>query len=514
MAMSLAQLCAPWEELSLTGSPETQVEEVIVDSRQARPGTLFVAIAGSTSDGHRYLPAVREAGCEVVMIASHHQGEMNREPADRWPAATIAVPDTRGWPARLARQLHGRPDEDLLVVGVTGTNGKTTVAWLLQSMLESLAGPCGLLGTIRYETGAASQPAPLTTPDGPALYGLLAEMRIHDCRAVSMEISSHALDQERTADLALDLAVLTNLGRDHLDYHRDQAAYLEAKARILDLLRPSHLRGKPAGKVVVNAGDPAFSGLDLEDLSALRYAVVSPAELTGPVDLWVTHAELNLQGSRIEWSHADRGLSLQSRLVGKFNVANLTAALAAGLALGFSAADCCAALAEAPQIPGRMQPFSLPNGAVAVVDYAHTPDALAAVLTAGRELTPGRLSVVFGCGGDRDRGKRPLMGEVAARLADRIWITTDNPRSEDPAAICQAIAAGCQPATPSVARECHTILDRTHAIETALAAAAAGDLVVVAGKGHEDYQLVGDERRHLDDSEIIQDWIAARGRDG
>jgi UDP-N-acetylmuramoyl-L-alanyl-D-glutamate--2,6-diaminopimelate ligase len=393
---------------------------------------------------------------------------------------------------------------------VTGTNGKTTVSFLLRGMLKELTGPCGLLGTVRYEDGRRTQAAPLTTPAGPQLYELLARMVANGCRAASLEISSHALDQGRVADLALDVAVLTNLGRDHLDYHPSREDYLAAKAGILKLVQASRRRGKKPGAVAVNAADLAFSGLDLSGLRVVRYAAQPLPDGCEPVDLQVVSSRLGLDGTHVTFQHAGGQVQLGSRLVGRFNVENLTAALAAGLGLGFPLERCAQALGNVGQVPGRLERFVLPGGGLAVVDYAHTPDALAAVLATCRELTTGSLLVVFGCGGDRDRGKRPLMGAVAARGADHVWITSDNPRSEDPAAICQQIVEGFNLIKQPHARSCRVLVDRAAAISSALAAARPLDIVIVAGKGHEDYQLIGERRLELDDRRIITDWIAQR----
>ncbi len=514
MAMKCVQLCAEWRELSLEGDGEIIIEEVSMDSRHCGPGVLFVAVTGSLVDGHDYVAAAVAAGCAAVLVAARRRAALDLAPAEGRPAAVITAADTSLWPARLSRELGGRSDAEMVVAGVTGTNGKTTVAFLLRRLLERLVGPCGLLGTIRYEIGDETMPAPLTTPDGTLLYGLLGRMRRRGCRAVAMEVSSHALDQGRVADLALDVAVLTNLGRDHLDYHRDLDDYLAAKVKIIDLVRPSERRGKKVGSVVLNAADPAFASLATDDLPVLRFAAGEPGEGSSRVDLQVVESRLSLQGTRLTLVYAGQELELTSPLVGRFNVENLTAALAAGLALGLPAAACCAALAEVDQVPGRMQRFVLPGGAMAVVDYAHTPDALAALLTTCRELAAERLLVVFGCGGDRDRGKRPLMGAVAARLADRVWITSDNPRSEDPAAITAAVIRGYTAERNRRAEVCHKLLDRRCAVEAALAEACPGDLVVVAGKGHENYQLVGDQRLDLDDSVTIRDWIVRSSNDG
>ena len=509
--MTLTEICAPWPDLEILGPAEAPVTAVVEDSRQVARGAMFVAVAGSEADGHDFVERAVAAGATAVGVDRARLTEMRAALPDTCPVAWVVASCTRGLPARLAREFEGRPDTRLITVGVTGTNGKTTTTFLLQSLLGRLGVPCGLLGTIRYDDGCEQIPAPLTTPGGPVLYHWLSRMNAAGCGAAAMEISSHALDQGRPGELALDAAVLTNLGRDHLDYHGEAAAYLAAKARILDLLRPGPQRGKPAGTVVVNVGDPALAGLDLGDLPAVRFAVSCDSAVAA--DLAVRSVDLTLQGIRLELDWRGRCFGLESPLVGRFNVENLTAAVAVGLALGHEPDACAAALSDLDQVPGRLERFILPVGALAVVDYAHTHDALAAVLTACRELSRNRLTVVFGCGGDRDRGKRPLMGRVAAELADQVWITSDNPRHEDPASICAAIAAGFDDAVGSGrASRCEVVVDRTTAITAALAAATAGDVVVVAGKGHEDYQQIAGEVLHLDDREIIRDWIAGEVR--
>ncbi len=498
--MTLDRLCAPWPELQLVGHKDVTVERVVADSREAGPGSLFVAVA----DGHHHVPAALAGGASAVAVDARRLPEVRAALLEPEPAAWVVAPCTRGLPARLARECEGRPDQQLVAAGVTGTNGKTTVSFLMRELLGRVVGPCGLLGTIRYDDGREQTSAPLTTPGGPLLYHWLGRMVANGCRAVALEVSSHALDQDRAAELALDVAILTNLGRDHLDYHGDLGAYLAAKARIVDLVVAGPRRGKPAGALVVNGADPAFASLDTRELEVVRFAAVAGVT----ADLRVTGVQLGLDGLRLELDFRGRRLALASPLVGRFNVENLTAALAAGLALGLGADACVEALAGVDQVPGRLERFPLPAGGLAVVDYAHTHDALAAVLNTCRELTDGRLLVVFGCGGDRDRGKRPLMGAVAATHADVAWITSDNPRSENPDAICAEIAAGFDSAREPRARSREVIVDRRTAIAAALAAAGPRDVVVIAGKGHEDYQLVGGQRLHLDDRETVRDWIA------
>ncbi len=486
--------------------PSAPLTGVTADSRQAGPGVVFVAVRGSSGDGHAFLADAARNGCAAVVV-DEGWAQSGPLPGPGGPVPVIAVPSTRPVPALAARLLAGRPDRDLLTAGVTGTNGKTTVAFLLQGVFGRLQGPCGLLGTIRYQAGDHVESAPLTTPGGPVLYSWLQRMVSAGCRSVALEVSSHALDQQRAAGLQLDVAVMTNLGRDHLDYHRTIEDYLAAKARILDLLRPAACAGGMPGAAVINVGDPALAGLDVRGVPLVRFATGRPVS-GARAELQVLEAELTLAGTRLSCDWRGSRLELRSPLVGRYNVENLTAALGAALALGFEPELVLEALGGLSQVPGRMERFPLPAGGLAVVDYAHTHDALAAVLAAADELAAGEVFAVFGCGGDRDRGKRPLMGQVAMAGADRVWITSDNPRSEDPALICEDILAGCDQVPSPRAQSRTVIVDRTSAIRAALAAAGPQDVVVIAGKGHEDYQLIGGRVLHLDDREIVRNWIA------
>lgn len=499
MELTLAALCRDLPGVDGAGAGQGPVFRVTADSREAGPGVLFVAVRGASGDGHAYAAAALAAGCPAVVV------EDATAVPDAPPGRVLVAADTRPLPALFARRLAGEPDLALRTAAVTGTNGKTTTAFLLRALLGALHGRCGLVGTIEYDDGRDRTPAPLTTPGGPVLFELLGRMVANGCRAVAMEISSHALDQGRVAGLELDVAVMTNLGRDHLDYHGDLDRYLAAKARITVLLRPAR-GGAAAGAVVVNRQDERLRTVDVSGRRTVGFAA-DPRQPAHGADLRVTTATLRMDGTRLELDWRGRPLRLESPLVGRFNVENLAAALAAGLALGYEPADCCAALAAVPQVPGRLERLPLPNGAIAVVDYAHTHDALAAVLGACRELTAGRLLAVFGCGGDRDKGKRPLMGAVVARDADLAWITSDNPRSEDPGSICAQIAEGFAAQPEPRARLSRVVVDRRSAIHEALTAAQPGDIVVVAGKGHEDYQLIGGRRLDFDDRQVIRDWL-------
>jgi UDP-N-acetylmuramoyl-L-alanyl-D-glutamate--2,6-diaminopimelate ligase len=517
VTLSLQQILNEIPDLKGYGDLDVPIDSVTADSRSCGPGVLFVAVAGSGQDGHDYLDQAQAAGTEAVIRSQVSLGS-NSEPDTTSPgcprAVAVAV-NTRPIPALIARLLADRPDRNLRVAGITGTNGKTTVAFLLQQLLTALHGPCGLLGTIRYEDGRDTLPAPLTTPGGPVFYDWLGRMVANGCRSASMEISSHALDQDRTAGLELDVAVMTNMGRDHLDYHQDIESYLGAKTRILELLLnggQSTERKRRPGALVLNTDDPLLAAIPTGDLKVIRFSVGGHGATRA--DLVVTGSQLELAGTRLVFKWRGQELHVDSPLVGRFNVENLAAALAAGIGLGFDPRECATALGGVTQVPGRLERFLLPNGALAVVDYAHTHDALAAVLEACDELTGARLLTVFGCGGDRDTGKRPLMGAVAAKCSDLAWITSDNPRSEEPTSICAQVVRGAGSVADPRATDIHVIVDRRSAIEAALSETRAGDIVVIAGKGHEDYQLVGNEVLSLDDRAIVREWIERHKSDG
>jgi UDP-N-acetylmuramoyl-L-alanyl-D-glutamate--2,6-diaminopimelate ligase len=514
VALTIGSLCSGLPGVELTGNAETTITQITADSRLTGPDVLFVAVPGTGRDGHAFIDDVLATGCRSLVLQKDRVEQGSLVP-DGFSGTVVLADRTRPMPALLGRRLNGDPDRNLLTAGVTGTNGKTTVSFLIREMLNCLHGPCGLLGTITYEDGKTRETAPLTTPPGDVFYGWLGRMVANGCQSVAMELSSHGLDQERTAGLGLDVAVMTNLGRDHLDYHSDTADYLAAKARILELLRTgteNEGTGRP-GVLVLNQDDPNLAGLDTGGIETVRFSARSSTG-AGDADLKVRNAVLELEGTRLVLDWRGQQLNIDSPMVGRFNVENLTSALAAGLALGLDPVACAHALGGVPQVPGRLERFVLPNGGLAVVDYAHTHDALTAVLKACDELNDRHLLVVFGCGGDRDTGKRPLMGRVAAQESDQAWITSDNPRSEEPGGICRDIMAGFDQVPEPRAKGRELIVDRREAIEAALAAAGPGDIIVVAGKGHEDYQLIGTRVVDLDDRAIITDWIERNPKHG
>ncbi len=493
--MNLVELAAalPGAELadSSNTNPGAGVLRVESDSRRVRAGDLFVAIRGEKSDG---LAHAAEA------IARGAVGVVSDRPAPAGVAAPwIRVPEPRRAMGLLAARLAGDPAERLVLAGVTGTNGKTTTTTLLEAILKRRYGRAGFLGTVGYRTPRREVPADRTTPESTVIQALLAEMVRDGAKAAAMEVSSHALVLERVAGCRFDVAVFTNLTRDHLDFHGDMEGYYAAK-RLLFALR------KPGAAGVVNADDPYGRRLLAEEAAPLLGFSPSGAM---DADVRAENAACDLTGTRLDVVHAGGRFALSSPLAGRFNVANLLAAAAAGLALGIAPADIAAGAASVANVPGRFERVEAGQPYPIVVDYAHTPDALERLLAAVRELSDRRIVLVFGCGGDRDRGKRAPMGEIAGRMADIAIATSDNPRSERPEAILEDVAVGLRRAG---AAESLLIPDRREAIRRAIALAEAdagafpGSVVVIAGKGHETVQVIGAEEIPFDDRRIAAEF--------
>ena len=480
----LEGLLAPGEE-----PPSLPVRGIGDDSRRVEEGWLFCAVPGHRRDGADFVPQARRRGARAVLAA---------RPLPGLDLPCLVAPDIRRAAAIASHRFHGRPSRRVACAGVTGTNGKTTVCHLVAGILEEAGRRTGVLGTLGYRLGAERRPAPTTTPGPVTTQELLGEMAEGGFQACLMEVSSHALTQDRTAGIEWRAAAFTNLTRDHLDYHGSMEEYAKAKMKLFAAL-------PPGARAVVNLDDPLAGRI----LAALPSGVEGLACSLDPgkgaaITLlerrrrgWGYALELDLAGHRVR-----AGLPL----AGEFNLENALVALGLALALGLTPSAVAAGLGRAAPVPGRLERVApvRPGLPAVCVDYAHTPDALARALAALRPFCPGRLGLVFGCGGERDRGKRPLMGEIAARLADRVWITSDNPRGEDPAAIAAQVAAGLG------GRAARVELDRREAIRLALAEAEEGDLVLVAGKGHEDYQLLAGERRHFDDRETVRDLLCGR----
>ena len=477
----LAHALAPHRVI---GTLDREVESIAYDSRRVQSDTLFVAIRGEKSDGHQFVDQAIEQGASVIVA--------EREIVS--PRATcLVVDDSRGALADLSAAFYGMPARKLKMAAVTGTNGKTTTTFLIKHICEKAGVRCGLLGTVQYEIGDRILPAIRTTPEALDIQELLAQIVNAGGRAAAMEVSSHALAQERTRGIEWDVAVFTNLTQDHLDFHGTMENYFEAKAKLfLQLASQSKKKGASA---VINIDDRY--GEKLLD----RIAGKSPV-ITYGLGL---HADFRASNYRTEFAGTSYQLDARGRsylvrvpLIGRFNVANSMAALAAATALGVNLRDGVLSLARAPQVPGRLELVPAKRQFQIFVDYAHTDDALRNVLKTLRELRPRKLIVVFGCGGDRDRKKRPLMARVADELADHAIITSDNPRKENPDAIINEVEKGFR------STHYEKIADRTEAIRHAAAMAQARDLVLIAGKGHEKYQEFADHTIPFDDIQVAR----------
>ncbi|MBS1963300.1 MAG: UDP-N-acetylmuramoyl-L-alanyl-D-glutamate--2,6-diaminopimelate ligase [Bdellovibrionales bacterium] len=454
-----------------------EVSAVTASSDDVRPGSVFVAIPGTKIDGHSFLAKAKAAGARL-MIGERPGSEFGLSDEEY-----LRVPDSRLALGLLASQFERNPSREMMVIGVTGTSGKTTTSFLVEAILRAAGMKVGLLGTVSFRIDGRELPSTHTTPGPVELHQLLREMRKAGCSAVVMEISSHALKQHRAAGLAVDAAVFTNLTPEHLDYHPDLEDYYSAKRM---LFREQSVRSRRWGKVpalLVHAGNPEGVRLLKETPPATPFEV--------PAD-----AVLDADGVRGTFS----GIAIDSPLLGRFNAENIAAAVAATKALGIPEAAIQVGIRGLARVPGRLDRVLDPKGGrVVLVDYAHKPDALEKVLEVLRPMrkSGGKLITVVGCGGDRDRTKRPVMGEIACRLSDQVIFTSDNPRTEDPSTILREIEAGCAAATN---RESE--IDRKKAIYRAIKLAKSGDIVLIAGKGHEDYQILGTEKIHFDDREV------------
>jgi UDP-N-acetylmuramoyl-L-alanyl-D-glutamate--2,6-diaminopimelate ligase len=471
------------------GDPD--IARLTGDSREVVPGALFFALPGAERDGHDFVAdAVRRGALAVVAERA----------VPCAPAALLLAPSARRAMALAAARFHGRPADALALAAVTGTNGKTTVAWLTEACARTAGVPVGMLGTVVHRWPGAERPAGHTTPESTTIQALLAEMRAAGARAAVLEVSSHALAQERVAGMLFRAAAFTNLTRDHLDYHGDMERYFAAKRRLF----LEHLA--PDGVAIVNVRDP-FGARLADQLGpgrrAWRHGGRSGDELRAE------DVASGLSGIAATFRTPAGALAIRSPLVGAHNLENLLSAAGLALALGLPADAVARGLSSCGGAPGRLERFAA-RGVSVFVDYAHTDDAIARALDALRALAPRRLACVFGCGGDRDRGKRPLMGEAAARRADVVVVTSDNPRTEDPAAIIRDIVPGLErtgfprlsPAALSRGERGFAVEpDRRAAIALAVASAREGDAILLAGKGHEDYQVIGRERHPFSDRE-------------
>ena len=466
---------------------DVEVTGIADDSRRCETGTCFLAVRGCESDGHAYISTALAGGASAIVCEDPHS-----VPAEV-PCAVVT--DGRGAAGPLAQAFFDWPTRKMVNVGITGTNGKTTVAALLGSILQGAGHNCGQLGTITYDTGISTRQAGTTTPGPVELAALTGEMVRAGRSHMVMEVSSHALDQQRTAGVAFDVGVFTNVSGDHLDYHKTMADYLGAKRKLFEQLSSS------AG-AVVNRDDPAGAEIAAgTDAAVLWYGLDDAAALRGRID------RIDAGGTHFAMIYQGVETPVATALIGRHNVQNCLAAAGAAITLGISTDLIAEALASVSSVRGRLERVDGRAPFQVFVDYAHTDDALANVLSTLAPLADGRVILVFGCGGDRDRSKRPRMARAAERGAGQIVVTSDNPRSEDPGAIIDEIVAGF---TPGGRRKVRIEPDRAAAIAWAVRSARAGDVVLIAGKGHEDYQIVGDSRLHFDDVETAAMALAQR----
>jgi UDP-N-acetylmuramoyl-L-alanyl-D-glutamate--2,6-diaminopimelate ligase len=478
----------------VVGAVPATVRGLTADSRKVERGDCFVAVPGLKQDARRFIPDAVARGAGLVVTEG--------EAVPGVDVAQVLVPATRPALAHLAAAYYGHPSHALTLVGITGTNGKTTTSYLVDALLR-VAGPTGILGTIQYVVGDEVRPAGQTTPEALDIEAMLATMRDRGVKGVAMEVSSHALALSRVDGLAFDAGVFTNLTQDHLDFHGTLEEYGRAKRRLFELVAGSSKRRRTA---VVNGDDPwgarMVDGLEL-DVLTFGLGIGNRVRAVR----WTS----SLEGIHMRLETPRGSVDVASPLIGEHNVMNLLGAVGVGVALGLEPAVIARSLGGVSAVPGRFEQVRAGQPFLVVVDYAHTPDALERVLTTARKITTGRLGVVFGCGGDRDRTKRPIMGEIAARLADRVWITSDNPRSENPDAIIEEIAFGVRRACAAPDRYA-MVAERRAAIFAALSWAAAGDAIVIAGKGHETYQIVGADILPFDDRAVARGILAERRR--
>lgn len=481
--MLLRTLISQLEKVTASGALDLEIDDLTADSRAAESGKLFAAIRGTSMDGHKFIAEVIAKGTTAILAET--------APPSDFPQTTawLHVPDSRAALAVLSATFYGEPAGELKMVGITGTNGKTTTAFIVHHIMRTAWHRAGLLGTILVDDGETRTPAKHTTPGSIELNAILATFRDNACRGAAMEVSSHGIHQKRVHHIAFDAAVFTNLTQDHLDYHGTLANYMEAKASWFHDLAANPLGKKPVA--VINTDDACGNDLAAAlqgKLSVLRYGFGVNC------DFRANGFRQKPDGMTFELAAKGKTFLVRAPLIGRFNAYNLLAAIASASACGIKPREAIAALADSPQVPGRMENVGSAGGATVFVDYAHTPDAIENACRTLKELDPRRLITVFGCGGDRDSAKRPLMAAAAARHSDAVVITSDNPRSEDPVAIIREIERG-------LPVKCNhlSITARAEAINAAIANSRSGDIILIAGKGHETYQHFADHTIDFDD---------------
>ncbi|MFP5224121.1 MAG: UDP-N-acetylmuramoyl-L-alanyl-D-glutamate--2,6-diaminopimelate ligase [Actinomycetota bacterium] len=464
---------------------DAEITTITHDSRQVSAGSLFCCIPGERFDGHTFAPAAVAAGAAALLVERELELQVPQ----------LVVPSVRAAIGPVASALFGDPSRSMTVVGVTGTNGKTTTTYILEQVFRALGWKPAVIGTVETRIGDQRAPGVRTTPEASDLQALLAHMRDAHCDAVAMEVSSHGLDQGRVDGTHFEAAVFTNLTQDHLDYHETMEDYFEAKALLFSQRRSRH--------AVINIDDTW--GRRLAERIASQMPLVTTGMESEDADVRSESVVLGARGSTVIVGVGEERIQIQVPLPGRFNVSNALGVVGVARALGWSLDSVAAGIASLQGVPGRLESIEEGQPFTVLVDYAHTPDSLENVLASAREIVPegGRLIVVFGCGGDRDRTKRPLMGAVGASSADRCIITSDNPRTEDPASIVEQIAAGAR----TTGRAFEQIVDRREAISEAIRSAAPADVIVIAGKGHETGQTFADHTIDFDDRIVAREIL-------
>jgi len=504
--MQLSLLLRGIDPLGITGRTDGEVASVCYDSRQCRKGSLFVAISGLKADGHEFIADALTRGAGFII----HESEFH-PPAG---VTSVRVQGSRRCLGILGKNFFGDPSAGICLIAIVGTNGKTTVTYLLESILRTAGCNVGVLGTVNYRYGGKTLPAPNTTPESFEMQRIIREMTDHGITHIVAEVSSHALDLKRVDDCAFDMGIFTNLTQDHLDYHRTMDNYFQAKKRFFSEVLPAGGKNHPQ-KMIVNVDDP-WGRRMLREVGQevggerLTYGIESPCDVTA------SSFHLSLEGIEATLLLGGDRLSLSSRLMGRFNLSNILAAATGAFALGIPIGLIREGIAALIHVPGRLEKVSAAGQPAVFVDYAHTDDALRRVLQNLSLFRTGRIITVFGCGGDRDRGKRPLMGKAASAYSDLAIVTSDNPRTEDPLSIIREIETGIRTvkfteasdlARPRTDQGYLIIPDRKAAIAAAIGLADTKDIVLIAGKGHEDYQIIGTEKFPFDDRLIAREEL-------
>ncbi len=501
--MTLQELLRSVDVVKTQGALHAEVVSITEDSRTVRPGSVFVAIQGVQQDGHEFVSQAFAQGAVGVVVDASWSRSLAEETRPTDPGL-IHVNNSRRALGLLASHFYGMPSQHLKMVGVTGTNGKTTVTYLAKSLLEAQGHRVGLLGTVGYVYGKEQRVASHTTPASVQLQEMLSEMVRAGTDVGVLEVSSHALELDRVAGCEFDIVIWTNLTQDHLDFHQTMENYFQAKLRLLTNYVENGQKSGPK-RALVNADDP-WAPLILQHcaIPAWTFGIHTQA------DIQAEAVQLGMDGTTFEVKSPCGRMLITSQLVGEYNVSNMLAAIGIGLEMGMSSDLIEHSLGAVSNVPGRFERIQEDQDFTVVVDYAHTADALQRLLEAAQKVKQGRVLTVFGCGGDRDPGKRPKMGQVAVRMSDHVIVTSDNPRTEDPYIILADIEEGIE-SVPRKERCPHQMIaDRAEAIQAAIDAASSGDLVLIAGKGHEDYQILGTQKIHFDDREEARKALRQR----